>query len=31
MKKILAICAAVVMAISAQAAKYPDVTVDDLN
>jgi rhodanese-related sulfurtransferase len=30
MKKILAICAAVVMAVSAQAAKYPDVTVNDL-
>jgi rhodanese-related sulfurtransferase len=30
MKKILAICAAVVMAVSAHAAKYPDVTVNDL-
>src|SRR5512139_4063091 len=30
MKKILAICAAVVMAVSAHAAKYPDVTIDDL-
>ena len=30
MKKILAICAAVVLAVSAYAAKYPDVTVNDL-
>jgi rhodanese-related sulfurtransferase len=30
MRKMLAICAAVVMAVSAHAAKYPDVTVTDL-
>jgi len=30
MKRILAICAAVVLAVSAHAAKYPDVTVNDV-
>jgi len=30
MKKILALCAVAVLAVSAYAAKYPDVTVDDL-